>query len=208
MSSVTEEPEVAERERESEPPAVQDESAANAQGGPAAEAAKRPLYKRPLFLLVAGLVLVLALVFGVRYWLYARAHESTDDAFIDGHIVQISPKVSGYVARVYVTDNQEVKEGDLLAEIDPRDFEAQLAEAEAALAAGQARLKEAQTSVVLTRAIGRAGVQQASSVVRGLIPASKRPGRTPPPNEPGRLRPPPAWRRLRPTPRRQGRRSR
>ena len=187
MSSVTEEPEVAQqdRQRESpvagrhdtaearkdvagdgdEAPAAEGESPA-AQDARGAEAAKRPLYKRPLFLLVAGLVLVAAAVFGVRYWLYARAHESTDDAFIDGHIVQISPKVSGYVARVYVTDNQEVKEGDLLAEIDPRDFEARLAEAQAALAAGGARLKEAQTNVELTRATGRAGVQQASSSVR------------------------------------------
>src|SRR4051795_12904152 len=58
---------------------------------------KRPLYRRPVFLIVVAIVLGLALLFGLRYWAYARAHESTDDAFIDGHIIQVSPKVSGYV---------------------------------------------------------------------------------------------------------------
>jgi membrane fusion protein (multidrug efflux system) len=187
MSSVIEEPEVAEQERQRESPVARRHDTAEArkdvagdrgeapvaegesplvQDARGAEAAKRPLYKRPLFLLVAGLVLVAASVFGVRYWLYASAHESTDDAFIDGHIIQMSPKVSGYVARVYVTDNQEVKEGDLLVEIDPRDFEARLSEAQAALAAGEARLKEAQTNIELTRATSRAGIQQASSSVQ------------------------------------------
>jgi membrane fusion protein (multidrug efflux system) len=107
-----------------------------------------------------------AVVFGLRYWIYARGHESTDDAFVDGHIVQISPKVSGYVAKIYVRDNQEVKEGDLIAEIDARDFEARLEQAKAALAAGSARLQEARTSVELTRATGRANVQQAAATVQ------------------------------------------
>ena len=55
---------------------------------------KRPLYKRPALLIGAGIVLLIALLLGLRYWLYARSHETTDDAFIDGHIVQVSPKVS------------------------------------------------------------------------------------------------------------------
>jgi membrane fusion protein (multidrug efflux system) len=127
---------------------------------------KRPLYKRPAFLIVAAVVLVVGLIFGLRYWAYARSHESTDDAFIDGRIVQVSPKVSGYVAKVYVKDNQEVKEGDLVAEIDARDFESRLEQARAALAAGTARLKEARTGVELTRATARANVQQASATVQ------------------------------------------
>jgi hypothetical protein len=69
----------------------------------------KPLYRRPAVLVVGAVVVLIALVLGIRYWLYARSHESTDDAFIEGHIIQISPKVSGYVARVYVRSNQEVK---------------------------------------------------------------------------------------------------
>lgn len=127
---------------------------------------KRPLYKRPAFLAIAAILLIVAAVFGIRYWLYARAHESTDDAFIDGHVVQVSPKVSGYVAKVYVTDNQEVKEGDLVAELDARDYEARVQQARAALEAGEARLREAHTGVELTRANTKANVQQASATVQ------------------------------------------
>ena len=115
---------------------------------------------------LAAVILVLGLIFGVRYWLYARSHESTDDAFIDGHIIQISPKVSGYVAKIYVTDNQQVKSGDLIAELDARDYEVRLQQAKAALDAGLAKQNEAKTTVSLTRATSSATIQQAQAAVR------------------------------------------
>jgi membrane fusion protein (multidrug efflux system) len=127
---------------------------------------RRPLYRRPVFMIVAAIVLVVTVVYGLRYWAYARSHETTDDAFIDGRIVQVSPKITGYVAKLYVKENQEVKEGDLIAELDARDFESRLEAARAALAAGAARQREAQAGVALSRATSSAGVQQASSVVR------------------------------------------
>ena len=85
----------------------------------------------------AGLV-ILTLAFGIRYYLYSLSHESTDDAFIDGNIVPISPRVAGHVSRVHAKDNQSVKAGDLLVELDPRDFEARLDAAKAALEAAKA----------------------------------------------------------------------
>jgi len=127
---------------------------------------KKRLYQRPAFRIVALVILVIAIVFVVRYWLYARSHESTDDAFIDGHIIQVSPRVSGYVAKVYVTDNQVVKEGDLLAELDPKDYETRVDQAKAALNAGMAKVREAKTGVSLTRVNTSANVQQASAAVR------------------------------------------
>jgi membrane fusion protein (multidrug efflux system) len=127
---------------------------------------KRPVYKRPAFLIGAAIVLLLAALFGIRYWLYARSHETTDDAFIDGHIIQVSPKASGYVARIYVTDNQQVNAGDLLVELDARDYEARVAQAKAALDAGLAQQHQAQTQVTLTRANTRSNVQQAAAGVR------------------------------------------
>jgi membrane fusion protein, multidrug efflux system len=133
---------------------------------PDADTAKRPLYKRPAVLAVAGVILVVSAILGLRYLLYARSHESTDDAFIDGHIIQISPKVSAYVAKIYITDNQHVKAGDLLVELDPRDYEIKLQQAKAALDAGRARHTEAQTTVSLTRATGAANIQQAAATVR------------------------------------------
>jgi membrane fusion protein, multidrug efflux system len=133
---------------------------------PASRKGARPLYKRPAVLVAASIVLLIGAIIGVRYWLYARAHESTDDAFIDGHIIQISPKASGYVAKVYVTDNQQVKAGDLIVELDARDYEARLQQAKAALDAGLAKQNEAKTNVSLTRAAGAASIQQAAATVR------------------------------------------
>src|SRR5436853_3333282 len=87
-----------------------------------AKKAKLPFYKRVRVMMIAAVVLLVGLTFGVRYFVYASAHESTDDAFIEGHVIQISPKVTGHIAKVYVSDNQHVKKGDLLAEIDSRDY--------------------------------------------------------------------------------------
>jgi len=126
----------------------------------------RPVYKRPVFLIGAIVVLLIVAIFGIRYWLYARSHETTDDAFIDGHIIQVSPKASGYVAKLYVTDNQQVKAGDLLVELDARDYEAKVAQAKAALDAGLAQQHQAQTQVTLTRANTSSNVQQAAAGVR------------------------------------------
>jgi membrane fusion protein (multidrug efflux system) len=98
----------------------------------------RPARRRPLWLGLAGAAAILIFIFGVPYLRYARTHESTDDAFIDGHVVAISPKVASNVLRVHVDDNSRVKAGDLLLELDPRDFEARLAQARGNLAAGEA----------------------------------------------------------------------
>jgi len=133
---------------------------------PDAEPARRPFYKRRSVLIIVAVVLVLGTIFGVRYWLYSRSHESTDDAFIDGHIIQVSPKASGYVAKIYVSDNQQVKEGDLIAELDARDYEVKLQQAKAALDAGLAKENEAKTNVTLTRATSSATVQQARAAVQ------------------------------------------
>ncbi|HEY0431126.1 MAG TPA: HlyD family secretion protein [Pyrinomonadaceae bacterium] len=130
------------------------------------ETRKRPLYRRPAFLIAAVILLLIGAAIGINYWLYARSHETTDDAFIDAHVTPVSPKVSGYVAKVHVQANQQVKKGDLLIEIDPRDYQTRLDQAKAALAAGEARLTEARTGVELTRASSRANVQQASGTVQ------------------------------------------
>jgi len=126
---------------------------------------KRPIYKRPAFLIGAAIVLLIVGIVGLRYWLYARSHETTDDAFIDGHIVQVNPKATGYVLKIYVSDNQQVKAGDLLAELDARDYEAKVTQARAALDAGLAQQHQAQTQVTLTRANTRSSQQQAAAVV-------------------------------------------
>jgi membrane fusion protein (multidrug efflux system) len=130
------------------------------------ELQKRPLYRRRGFLIIALVVFLAAAVIGIRYYLYARSHESTDDAFIDAHVTQVSPKVSGYIVKLYVDSNQHVNKGDLIAEIDPRDYQAKVDQAKAALDAGKARLREAHSGVELTKANTSANVEQASASVQ------------------------------------------
>jgi membrane fusion protein (multidrug efflux system) len=86
------------------------------------------------------------------YFLAVRPYESTDDAFIDGHSIQISPQVSGHVLTVFINDNQLVKKGGALVQIDPRDYDVTLAQARANLAAAQSRLAQTQHQVIVARA--------------------------------------------------------
>src|SRR5438128_10070752 len=74
---------------------------------------------------------------------HSFTHESTDDAFIDVHFVSVAPKIAGHVAAVHVDDNQLVKKGDVLVEIDPSDFQVALAQARANLAKDKATLIQA-----------------------------------------------------------------
>jgi len=122
-------------------------------------------YRRWVLLALGTVAALAALAYGVHYVVYARAHESTDNAFIDAHIVGVSPKVASYVARVYVDDNTHVKTGDLLVELDPRDFEARLAQARANFAAA---VEQHRAAVLNARVVDRtagAGVQQAEAAV-------------------------------------------
>ena len=109
---------------------------------------------------------VVGLAVGIPYYLYAIAHESTDDAFIDGHIIAISPRVSGHVALVHVTDNQRVAAGDLLVELDPRDFQARLDAARAALDAAEAARRSRDIDVNLTSITSAAGLDEAEQAVK------------------------------------------
>jgi membrane fusion protein, multidrug efflux system len=120
--------------------------------------------RRILALAAVGLAFA-GMAVGIPYYLYAVSHESTDDAFIDGHIISISPRVSGHVARVHVTDNQKVAAGDLLVELDPRDFQARLDAARAALAADEAALRSRDIDVNLTSITSTAGLDEAKQAV-------------------------------------------
>jgi membrane fusion protein, multidrug efflux system len=133
---------------------------------PAAPPARRWRPSRRALLLggLAALVAVLALV-GPGYYRSFTAWESTDDAFVEGHVIAMSPQVGGNVLRVLVDDNQAVKAGDLLVEIDPRDYEARVAQARAALDAAVARARSAEISVGLTDTTAGAAVDQASANV-------------------------------------------
>ena len=93
----------------------------------AEQAAKSKSATQPWVWALLGVLAIAVISCGVAYYLNALGYESTDDAFIDGHVVPISSRVAGHVAYVYVTDNQLVKQGDPLVELDPRDFDTRVA---------------------------------------------------------------------------------
>src|ERR671939_163991 len=96
-----------------------------------------PFYRRPRVMIIGAILLLVLAAVGAKYWLFARAHESTDNAFIEARVVQISPKISGYVQDVAVTDNQRVKTGDVLVQLDSRDYTAMVEQARAQLRAAE-----------------------------------------------------------------------
>lgn len=86
------------------------------------------------------LVLIAALIGGILWWLDARHYESTDDAFIDARTARVSSEVAGAIAEVPVTDNASVDAGDVVARIDPRDYQAQLAQSQAQVDGAEAQI--------------------------------------------------------------------
>ncbi len=76
---------------------------------------------------------------GVYLWVHSLNRVSTDDAQVDGHIIPISPKIYGKVLEVLVDDNQQVKQGQVLVRIDPRDYQAKVDQAQAAVAVAESQ---------------------------------------------------------------------
>jgi membrane fusion protein (multidrug efflux system) len=129
---------------------------------------KRPFFKRPLVVVILALVVIGGVVAGIAYWSYVRQFETTDDAFIDAHITTVSPKVAGLVVSIPadVDDNRMVAEGQKLLQIDPRDFDLQVASAKAALLSAQGKLAQAEAQVKVAEAnaaSARADVQTAEA---------------------------------------------
>jgi membrane fusion protein, multidrug efflux system len=117
---------------------------------PSVVISRRPR-KRVLPIVITIAVLILGAV-AVYYFIAVRPYETTDDAFVDGHAIQISPQVPGRVLKLFINDNQLVKKGDPLVQIDPSDYDAALAQARANLAAARSRVAEARQQVIVSRA--------------------------------------------------------
>ncbi|MDQ6926570.1 MAG: biotin/lipoyl-binding protein, partial [Candidatus Eremiobacteraeota bacterium] len=94
--------------------------------------------RKRVVLPILAVLLLLGGIWGYRTWSYARSHETTDNAQVDGHIVPVLAKVGGYVDRVPVDENQPVKEDQLLVQIDSADYTVRVAQAQADLQAAQA----------------------------------------------------------------------
>ena len=111
-----------------EPPARQTQPAAK----------KKSLFRRPGVTLGLTTVAVIGILYGATVVFHSITHQSTDDAFVDTHVVSVAPKVAGRVSAVHVRDNQLVKKEQVLVELDPRAFQVGLDQAKANLAKDKA----------------------------------------------------------------------
>jgi membrane fusion protein, multidrug efflux system len=108
--------------------------------------------KRSRRTLAAVAALIVAVAAGVYYFEFVAPFETTDDAFVEAHVPSVAPQISGRVGQLLVEDNQEVEQGQVLLEIDPRDYEAALSQAQANLAAARSRLAQAKAQFAVDEA--------------------------------------------------------
>ena len=131
---------------------------------PAAETEiQRPSRRKGILIAV---IVVLALV-ALGIWWRSTYSEDTDDAQINGHLIQVSARISGHVQKVYVKENQMVKKGALIAELDPSDFEVAVERAQASLESAEAAAAAAKVNVPITSVNTGSNLSSASADVTG-----------------------------------------
>jgi len=116
------------------------------------------------FLIAGALVVLIA---GFFAWRYFSSYESTDDAEVDGHLMPLSARISGYVLKVNVDDNQYVKAGTVLVEVDPRDYQVAVDKAKADLADAQATAESLNITVPVTSISTSSQISSSAAGVEG-----------------------------------------
>jgi membrane fusion protein, multidrug efflux system len=115
--------------------------------------------------IVIGVVAVL-LLGALLFWWHSTYYEDTDDAQVDGHLIQVSARVAGQVIRVNVEQNQFVQAGTLIAEIDPKDFEVAVQQDEASLASAEANYEAIRVNVPVININTNTNLETATSGLR------------------------------------------
>ena len=111
------------------------------------DSAPKPKRKRRLRIWVAAIAAALLVVFGVPWIQHSLSTVSTDDAYVNGYVTFVAPRVSGQVTRVLVDDDNRVKKGDVLVELDPKPHQVEVAIKQAAVDTAKANLVLAQANV-------------------------------------------------------------
>src|SRR5271168_4878828 len=124
--------------------------------------------KHPIAMVVCIGLIVVGVIAGIAWYLHARHYESTDDAFIDGRPVLISPQVTGSIISVNVTDNQIVKTGDLLATIDARNYKAAVDQADAQIRQNEATERNFEAQIASQKAQVDQATQQVTEAAAAL----------------------------------------
>jgi len=124
-----------------------------------------PVNSKLRLTLIAGGFLLLAALLGL--YLYFHNRENTDDAQVDGHITPIAAKIYGRVAKVQVNDNQAVKAGQVLVQLDAADYQAALDQAKAALALAEGEARSAGVDVPRTSEDTASGTSSAQAQLAG-----------------------------------------
>ena len=129
-----------------------------------AQPAPRPWYRRRGVIIGGAIVLLAVVILIALWWWHESGIETTDDAFLEAHVVDVSPQIAGQVTRVLVEDNQAVRAGQPLVEIDPAEFNLALQQALAAEAQARTGLGQANAGVAVARAsLAQANADLASS---------------------------------------------
>jgi membrane fusion protein, multidrug efflux system len=139
-------------------------ASASAQATPAAAPATRSFREqvRNLPPLAKGAIIAVLLLVAVAWYVFS-GRVTTDDAQVDCHITAIAPQVPGYVVQLLINDNTPVKEGDLLVQIDPREYQAEVEQAKANLDFAEAQANSAKLAIGLTRETTTNGTNGASA---------------------------------------------
>ncbi len=132
---------------------------------------EKPRRKKPIGLMLAGLGVGAIAVgsFGYHWWQYGSTHQETDNATVAGHVHQISSKIPGTVNQVMVNDNQQVKEGQLLVKLDPRDYDNKVQQAAAALQSARRQANAAKSNISLASQTTSAKTSQAQGDVNAAL---------------------------------------
>jgi membrane fusion protein, multidrug efflux system len=116
-----------------------------------------------------GLVVIglgASMPYSLYLWQYYQTHESTDDAYVVGELIPVSARVQGTVVAVHIADHQQVEAGQVLAQLDPRDFEMRVKQAEVAVEVAAARLHREEIEVSMTQGSTRSSTARAGATVR------------------------------------------
>jgi len=121
--------------------------------------------RRHRLLAIAAALVIAGLGYGFSVWRYWQSHVSTDDAFVEARVSPVSAKVTGNVMEVLVTDNQEVKAGEPIVRLDPRDYEVKLQQTRAAVLMAQGTEKGATATVPMSDESTGSAVQQGQAAL-------------------------------------------